>query len=85
DSTLPFAQWLAERVAPQSVAEDSVLAECTSLFDVDTLAELTQGTFTVTPLTVSPACFGEPVERKRLYTVLPRAGRLQWHPSPSGD
>ena len=34
DSTLPFAPWLAEPVAPQSVAEDIVLAECTSQFSL---------------------------------------------------
>lgn len=95
DSTPPFLQWLAERIVPNHagrthagdpiiVCEDFVVAECTLHFDVVTLEHLAEG-FHVFAFLISPAMLGEPVQRERLYMVMLRKDRLDWHHAVKGN
>ena len=77
-STLPFVQWLAERL---QFDEDIVLAENTPQFDVRTLADMTAEKFAIETFFLSPTLFGEPVERRRLYIVMLRKSARRWIPS----
>ena len=65
-STLPFLQWLSERL---QFGEDAVIAENTLQFDLASLQEMVASHFTVDVLRVSPSLVGEPVERQRLYII----------------
>ena len=74
-STLPFLQWLSERL---QFGEDAVIAENTLQFDLASLQEMVASHFTVDVLRVSPSLVGEPVERQRLYIIFLKRGKRQW-------
>lgn len=75
-SLLPFTQWLAERL--QFNCDDVILAENTPLFDMETLAQMTEHKWWLYVLHVSPKLLGEPVERKRVYIILLRKDRVRF-------
>ena len=75
-STPAFAQWLAERL--QFDEDDCILCENTPFFDLQTLAELTAERWHMQVISVSPKLFGIPVERKRIYIILLRKGKVRF-------
>ena len=75
-STPAFVQWLAERM--QFDEDDCILCENTPTFDIKTLSELTAEKWHMQVISVSPTLFGIPVERKRIYIILLRKGKLRF-------
>ena len=69
-SSLPFAQWVAER---KRFREPVVVAECTTNFDFFQLQRMMEPEYPsekiVLFLKVSPVMLGEPVERVRMYMI----------------
>eukprot|EP00439_Symbiodinium_sp_Y106_P043674 s5556_g5.t1 len=68
-SSLPFAQWVAER---KRFREPVVVAECTTNFDFFQLQRMMEPEYPSEKsfvLKVSPVMLGEPVERVRMYMI----------------
>ena len=75
-STPPFVQWLAERM--QFDEDDCIVCENTPAFDLNTLAEIMAEKWHMQVIHVSPTLFGLPIERKRIYIILLRKGKLRF-------
>ena len=75
-STPAFVQWLAERM--QFDEDDCIICENTPTFDLQTLAALTAEKWHMQVISVSPTLFGIPVERKRIYIILLRKGKMRF-------
>ncbi|CAE7828524.1 unnamed protein product [Symbiodinium sp. CCMP2592] len=81
-SSLPFAQWVAERKRFQ---EPIVVAECTMNFDFFHLQKMMEPEYPSEKsfaLRVSPVMLGEPVERVRMYMFF-LSNEMTWRQSES--
>ncbi|CAK8998033.1 unnamed protein product [Durusdinium trenchii] len=77
-SAFPFVQFIVERLLAQDSTsqEAALLIECTATFDDQLLAELLCESFELHTFHVTPALFGEPVDRQRKYMLLLNRSQL---------